>query len=90
MYKGTICTNVGIHVGMYVCNSCILPWCAVAHQGRIQLLCVMVKRETFAEENLCEFREQERIRKIFIREKSKRIEALLCVIQYIDAIEDAM
>ena len=63
---------------------------AVAHQGRIQLLCVMVKRETFAEENLCEFREQERIHKIFIREKSKRIEASLCVIQYIDAIEDAM
>ena len=50
----------------------------------------MVKRETFAEENLCEFRKQERIRKIFIREKSKRIEALLWVIQYIDTIEDAM
>ena len=42
------------------------------------------------EENLCEFREQERIRKIFIHEKSKRIEASLCVIQYIDAIEDVM
>ena len=41
-------------------------------------------------ENLCEFREQERIREIFIREKSKRIEASWRVIQYVDAIEDAM
>ena len=41
----------GMHVHMYIftCNSCILPWCAtaaVAHQGRIQLLCVMVKQNT--------------------------------------------
>ena len=32
--------------GSTVCNSCILPWCATAHQGRIQLLCVMVKQNT--------------------------------------------
>ena len=52
--------------------------------------CCTVKRETFAGENICEFREQERIREIFIHEKSKRIEASWRVIQYVDAIEDAM